>query len=700
MAIIKRIGGIIMKIKHKISLLAIVMCIACVGAMWSLNNFVSLKYLERTIQDKVMAEVKLKANDINKWILKEKQNLEIVANMVILTEDYKSDTLYKILKKTGEMNFGNLYYMAFEDGTFIDVSGRVPDDGYDPLTGEWYVKAKENSGQIYVCDPYVDAMTHQIVLTLSKEITLNDGRKAVLGVDMQISDINGYINSIVQHEIDAETSATSINTGYESTLDKEDNSYIFLIDRQGNIISHPNPDFSAKPDKVTNAAEILEGKLNDLRKLTNVSLYQRMIEDYDGKERAFFFDKIEEAGWAIGIAVDKDAILEAKNKFERITLYISIVMLCAGIGVSLIIANSIAKPIMMTKTMANSISNLRLNIDIDDKYLKRRDEVGEILKAFKETIEKLRDFTATLKELSVINNKIYNTTLEKVHTLLNISEDLSATTEELSAGMQETSATAESISQSADKLNSAMSIFASKTEEGAETANAIARKAAELDKQFKESKDNTMNILDVARNEVESALESAKNVEQVKILAETILSIAYKTNLLSLNAAIEAARAGEEGRGFAVVAEEIRRLADDSNRSAGRIKQFAEGINESVNKLIIATNNLLKFLNENVLNDYGLMLNAIENYKNDGSVLSGVLSELSDTVEQLTETVNSVAMAINDVSATIQQATAATANIAEQNNEMLSAVQDIDNAMKMNTESSNKLASMIAQVEL
>ena len=689
-----------MKIKHKISLLAIVMCIACVGAMWSLNNFVSLKYLERTIQDKVMAEVKLKANDINKWILKEKQNLEIVANMVILAEDYKSDTLYKILKKTGEMNFGNLYYMAFEDGTFIDVSGRVPDDGYDPLTGEWYVKAKENSGQIYVCDPYVDAMTHQIVLTLSKEITLNDGRKAVLGVDMQISDINGYINSIVQHEIDAETSATSINTGYESTLDKEDNSYIFLIDRQGNIISHPNPDFSAKPDKVTNAAEILEGKLNDLRKLTNVSLYQRMIEDYDGKERAFFFDKIEEAGWAIGIAVDKDAILEAKNKFERITLYISIVMLCAGIGVSLIIANSIAKPIMMTKTMANSISNLRLNIDIDDKYLKRRDEVGEILKAFKETIEKLRDFTATLKELSVINNKIYNTTLEKVHTLLNISEDLSATTEELSAGMQETSATAESISQSADKLNSAMSIFASKTEEGAETANAIARKAAELDKQFKESKDNTMNILDVARNEVESALESAKNVEQVKILAETILSIAYKTNLLSLNAAIEAARAGEEGRGFAVVAEEIRRLADDSNRSAGRIKQFAEGINESVNKLIIATNNLLKFLNENVLNDYGLMLNAIENYKNDGSVLSGVLSELSDTVEQLTETVNSVAMAINDVSATIQQATAATANIAEQNNEMLSAVQDIDNAMKMNTESSNKLASMIAQVEL
>jgi len=161
--------------------------------MWLSNDFISLKHLENTIQDKVIAEVKLKANDINAWILKEKQNLEIIAERVILAEDYKNDTLYKVLEKTGEMNFGNLYYLAFEDGTFIDVSGRASGDDYNPLTREWYVKAKENSGQIYVCDPYVDAMTQKLILTLSKEITLKDGRKAVLGVDMQISDMNEYL---------------------------------------------------------------------------------------------------------------------------------------------------------------------------------------------------------------------------------------------------------------------------------------------------------------------------------------------------------------------------------------------------------------------------------------------------------------------------------------------------------------------------
>lgn len=690
-----------MKIRYKISLVTAAMCIVCVGAMWAINNFISSKYFAEAIQDRVLAEVKLKANDINEWIVKEKHNLEIIAERLILAEDYKNDTFYKILEKTGEMNFGNLYYMAFEDGTFIDVSGWVPDDDYNPLSREWYVKAKENSGEIYVCDPYMDIMTQDMVITLSKEITLKDGRKTVLGVDMQISDMNILVNFVGQPEVDTETSATqSSNTNYESTLNKVNESYIFLIDKQGYIINHPNPDFWAKNDKQTNVADILGGKLNDLKKSRNLSLQQRIIKDFDGKERAFFYDKLDETGWSIGIAVDKDTILEAENKFVRITLFISIVLLCVGITVSIITARSIAKPIMKTKAIANNISNLNLNVHIEDKYLKRKDEAGEIVKAIKETIDKLRNFTANLNELSAINNKIYNTTLDKANTLLSLSEDVSATTEELSAGMEETSATAESMSLSVDELNNAISVLVGKAEEGSKTANEIARKAAELDRQFIESKDNTLNVFNMAKKEVESAVESAKNVEQVKMLADAILEIAEKTNLLSLNASIEAARAGENGRGFAVVAEEIRILSEDSNKSAGRIKQFAENINTSVNKLILATNNLLKFLNENVINDYRLMLNAVENYKNDGSVLSDVLYELSNTVKEFVATIRTIAMSINGVSTTIQQATAATASIAEQNNEMVSAVQDINDAMQMNLESSNKLASMIAQVKL
>jgi len=689
-----------MKIKYKISLIAAAICIICVGAMWAVNNFISLKYLEDTIQDKVLAEVKIKASDINEWIAKEKQSMEVIAERVILAEDYEFDTLIKVLSETGNKSYEDFYYLALENGALVGRSKSTTGETGNPQTGEWYVKAKENRGQIYICDPYVDVNTKNVVFTLSKEITLKDGTTGVLGVDVQISDMNELINTIGQDKVDTETSASVNIPDYESTLNKANKSYAFLIDRRGNIINHPNPEFSIGIDNVTNAADILGGKLNILRKQNNLSLYQRIIKDYDGKERAFFFDKLDGTDWSVGIAVDKDTILEAKDKFEKTSLIISILLLCAGVAVSLITAGNIAKPIMTTKTIANNISDLKLNVEIDDKDLKRKDEAGEIVKAIKETKDRLRDFAAGLNELSTINNKIYNTTLEKANTLLNISEGVAATTKQLSAGMEETSASARSISQSVEELNNAVSEFLGKAEEGAETANEIARKAAELDRQFIESKDNTMNMLNIAKDEVESAVESAKNVEQVKMLADAILDIAEKTNLLSLNASIEAARAGENGKGFAVVAEEIRILSEDSNKSAGRIKQFTENINTSVNKLILATNNLLKFLNENVLNDYSLMLNTVKSYKNDGAVFSRVLGELSKTVRELTETTNNITIAINSVSSTIQQATAATADIAERNSEMANAIQDINNAMQMNIESSNKLTNMIVQVKL
>ncbi|HPU21539.1 MAG TPA: methyl-accepting chemotaxis protein [Thermoclostridium caenicola] len=689
-----------MKIKHRITLISVVLCMVCVLAMWSANRFISGIYLETTLQDKLSAEAKLKAHEINAWIGREKQNLEIIAERVIWAENHEFNTLYKVLEKSAAMNYGNLNYLALEDGTFVDVSGWVPDEGYNPLTREWYVKAAENAGKIYVCDPYVDAMTKNLVLTLSKKITLNDGRSGVLGVDMQILDMNEMINAISQQPSGKANAAGANGADYANEPDDANTSYIFLIDRLGNIINHPNPDFAAQPEKVTHVSEILEGKLAALMESSDLQLSQRFIRDYDGKVRAFFFDVLDEADWHIGIAVDQAVIYAARFRFILITMCLSVVLMGVCIVASLRTAGSIAKPIMATKAIAGSISDLNLNIHIDDKYLKRKDETGEIAKAMKGTTDKLRAFTANLHELSAVNNKVYKTTLEKANTLLGLSEEVSATTEELSAGMEETSATAETIAQSVDELNSAISVFANKTEEGARTANEIAIKAAELDRQIVESQSSTMNILNTAKTEIESAIESAKNVEQVKLLADVILDIAVKTNLLSLNASIEAARAGENGRGFALVADEIRMLSEDSNKSAERIKQFAEDINVSVNKLILAANNVLRFLNENVLSDYRLMLKAVENYKNDGSMLSGVLGELSNTVRELTATINTMASSINDVSATIQQATAAAANIAEQNNEMVSAVQEINQAMQMNKESSDRLADMIAQVKL
>ncbi|MDT8902594.1 methyl-accepting chemotaxis protein [Selenomonadales bacterium 4137-cl] len=80
--------------------------------------------------------------------------------------------------------------------------------------------------------------------------------------------------------------------------------------------------------------------------------------------------------------------------------------------------------------------------------------------------------------------------------------------------------------------------------------------------------------------------KAAKDVNNTDNIISSIQQIATQTNLLGLNAAIEAARAGEQGRGFAVVAEEVRKLSDQSNRSASNIRNTLQELKASVELVI------------------------------------------------------------------------------------------------------------------
>ena len=97
--------------------------------------------------------------------------------------------------------------------------------------------------------------------------------------------------------------------------------------------------------------------------------------------------------------------------------------------------------------------------------------------------------------------------------------------------------------------------------------------------------EQAMHTLGLVRTEVDALVARG---EQIQEISDAINGLAFQTNLLALNAAIEAARAGSEGQGFAVVAEEVRRLADDSGRSARDIGRLVTGIREAIERAVLA----------------------------------------------------------------------------------------------------------------
>ncbi len=213
-----------------------------------------------------------------------------------------------------------------------------------------------------------------------------------------------------------------------------------------------------------------------------------------------------------------------------------------SIVLSLILAFMITRGILKSLNTLQGIvqslseGDLRVEIELDQK-----DEIGVLANALKN-----------------MRNQVGSVVMQ-----------VRTNSDALSSASQEISATAQSISQSAIEQASGVE----------ETTASI----EELNASVRQNSDNakvTCNIATTAAEEANSGGQAVKKtVEAMKDIADKISlieDIAYKTNLLSLNAAIEAARAGEHGKGFTVVAAEVRKLAENSRVTAQEINTLAK----------------------------------------------------------------------------------------------------------------------------
>ncbi|GKU24032.1 methyl-accepting chemotaxis protein [Clostridium folliculivorans] len=377
-----------------------------------------------------------------------------------------------------------------------------------------------------------------------------------------------------------------------------------------------------------------------------------------------------------------------------IILVISIVL---GILLTYIIRKSIVTQVKEVMNGSTKLAEGDFNLQME---VAAKDEIGNTVIALNDAVHKLNISMLSIKEESesiLQSSEVTNNLFTEVSSQI---EQISAATEEISAGMEESSAAVQEVSSMTSNVRDEINTTAQKAQQGLDIALNIQQKATAINKESVSSRENAERIYNSTKINLEKALAEVAVVNEISEVANSIDAIASQTNLLALNAAIESARAGEAGKGFAVVADEVRRLAEQSSVAVSEIQTKINAVLNSVGKLAGSSQDVLMFIEKDVLKDYEKLITISDEYKKDGDTFKELIGNFAEVSKNISDTVDQITKSMDDVAISVTEVAKSSTNIASSIVEVSGKNDSILASSDSNADSALKLGKLIQQFTL